>query len=311
MRAAQINEYGGPEVLKVNNDTPKPSPASGEVLIEVQAAGVNPFDWKVRSGLARSWKELDFPATLGGDFAGTVVEVGEGVEGLAVGDEVFGQANALSGQGSYAEFVAVNSEAVAAKPKSSDWVTAAALPLASVSAYQALVEHANVQPGQKVLIHGGAGGIGSFAIQIAKQLGAHVTATAAAEDAEFVTSLGAGEVIDYKSQDFTTLVHDYDMAYDTVGGETFAKSHQVLRSGGIIVSMVEQPNEELQKQYGVTDIYQSSKVTHEKLAKIAEWVDSGAIKVQVDKTFPLEQAGEAQAYIEEGKHHGKVVLTIK
>ena len=311
MRAAQINEYGGKNVLKTVDDVPKPEVQAGQVLIEVCAAGVNPFDVKVRSGQAKQMAELNFPATLGGDFAGIVAEVAEGVSDFKVGDEVYGQAGALSGHGSFAEFTPVKSEAVGLKPESVDFERAAALPLASVSAYQALVEHAEVKDGQKVLIHGGAGGIGSFAIPLAKNLGAYVATTALAEESDFVKELGADEVIDYKSQDFAGILRDFDVVYDTVGRETFIRSYPVLKKGGVIVSMVEQPNVELDTQYGVRSISQFTRVTTDKLNKIAELVDQSVIKPKVDKIFSLDEAAEALDYLETGKHHGKVVIKIK
>jgi alcohol dehydrogenase len=311
MKAAQINSYGGKEVLKVANDAPKPKAQAGQVLVEVYAAGVNPFDWKVREGYMKDFVPLDFPATLGGDFAGVVAEIGEGVSGLKVGDEVYGQANALSGQGSYAEFTPVVAEQTAAKPKSADFTTAAAAPLAATSAYQALVEHANLQSGQKILIHGGGGGIGSFAVQIAKNLGAHVAVTAAAEDAEFVKALGADEVIDYKNQKFEELLKEFDVVFDTVGGETNKKSYQILKSGGVLVSMTEQPDEELSKKYRITAVSQQSKSTTERLQKIAELIDQDKLKVNIDKIFPLEQAAEALDYLKNGHPKGKVVIEVK
>lgn len=311
MKAAQISEYGEPDVLKTFTDAPKPQAGAGQVLIEVHAAGVNPFDWKVREGYMKDVVPLQFPATLGGDVAGVVAELGDGVSGFTVGQAVYGQANAVGGQGSYAEFTLVKAESLATKPDSLDFVTAAAVPLAGVSAYQALVDHAGLKSGQKILVHGGAGGIGSFAIQLAKHIGAYVTATAATEDLEYVKNLGADEVIDYKTQDFSTLVKDYDVVFDTVGNETFTKSHQVLRPGGIIVTMAGQPDETLAKQHGVQAVHQSTQVTQERLGKITELVESGVLKIQVDKVFPLEEAGEAQAYLQAGKHRGKVVLKVK
>lgn len=311
MKAAQIREYGGKDVLQVTDNAPEPSAGSGQVLVEVRAAGVNPFDWKVREGYMQEMAKLDFPATLGGDLAGVVAEVGQGVPGLAVGDEVYGQANALSGQGSYAELAPVKAESLGKKPASVDFTQAAALPLAGVSAYQALVEHLGLKKGQNILIHGGAGGIGSFAIPLAKQLGAYVATTAAAEDTGYVKGLGADEVIDYKSQDFSELLSDYDAVYDTVGGETYKKSFKILKKGGAIVSMLEKPDEQLMGQYGVNAISQFTRVTTSRLAKLAELVDKGAIKPQIDKVFPLNEAADALAYIEKGKHHGKVVLKIK
>jgi alcohol dehydrogenase len=310
MKAAQINSYGGKEVLKTVNDAPKPKAEAGQVLVEVRAAAVNPFDWKVREGYMKDFLPLQFPATLGGDLGGVVAELGEGVESFKIGDEVYGQANAAGGQGSYAEFSPVKADQLALKPKSVDFVTAAALPLASVSAYQAIVEHVNLQSGQKILIHGGAGGIGSFAIQIAKHLGAYVTTTASANDSDFVKSLGADEVIDYKTQDFSAQLKDYNAVFDTVGGETYKKSYRILKPNGVLVSMVEQDDGGLAKKFNITAIHQGTKTTTEKLTKIAELVDVGAIKANVDKVFPLEEAGEALGYIQ-GGHRGKVVIKIK
>ncbi|HSW36862.1 MAG TPA: NADP-dependent oxidoreductase [Candidatus Saccharimonadales bacterium] len=311
MRAAQINQYGGPEVLKTVNDAPKPTASPGQVLVEVYAASVNPFDATVRDGRAQSMAQLNFPATLGGDLAGKVAELGEGASGFQVGDEVYGQANALSGQGSFAEFTPVKAISLAPKPKSLDFTAAAALPLTGVSAYQALVNHLNLQSGQKILIHGGAGGIGSFAIQLAKHLGAHVAATAASEDLDFVKGLGADEVIDYKTQDFSKLLKDYDAVYDTIGAETYAKSFQILKPGGKIVSMKEQPNEELMRKHQVEAISQFTKVTTERLNKVAELVDNGVLKVNIDKVFPLEETGGALEYLKTGHTRGKIVIKIK
>jgi alcohol dehydrogenase len=311
MKAAQINSYGGVDALTVNNDTDKPSAGPGQVLVEVYAAGLNPFDWKVREGYMKDFIPLTFPATLGGDVAGVVAAVGEGVDGFEPGQAVYGQAGAASGQGSYAEFTPVKAEQLANKPESINFVEAAALPLAGTSAYQALVDHMNLQAGQKVLIHGAAGGIGSYAVQIAKHIGANVVATASAEEADFVKSLGASEVIDYKNQDFSELVRDADAVFDTVGGETNSKSYQALKPGGVLVSMVEEANQELTQKYNLRAIHQSSKTTPERLAKVAELVDQGAIKIQVDKVFPLDQAAEALEYLKTGHPKGKVVLQVK
>lgn len=311
MKAAQITEYGGKDTLKTVNDAPKPSITADQVLVEVHAAAVNPFDWKVREGYLKEMVPLNFPATLGGDVAGVIAEIGEDVSGFAIGDEVYGQANALSGNGSYAEFAPVKAFSISAKPKSVDFVTAAALPLAAVSAYQALVDHIGLKEGQKILIQGGAGGIGSYAIQIAKHLGARVAATAATDDVEYVKSLSADTVIDYQTQDFTELLKDYDAVFDTVGGESYIKSYSVLKDGGIIVSMSEQPNEELAKERNITALAQQTQTNPERLAKITELVDEGALKVNIGKIFSLDEAAEALAYIQEGNHQGKVVLKVK
>lgn len=310
MRAIQISGYGGREVVRLSDKAPRPKPQAGQVLVEVHAASVNPFDWKVRQGLVQQMAQLTFPATLGGDCAGIVAELGEGVANFTVGQAVYGQANALSGVGSFAEYTPVKADSLASRPKSVDDIAAAALPLAGVSAYQAVVDTLHLQRGQKILVHGGAGGIGSFAIQLAKHLGAHVATTAAADDTDYVKSLGADEVIDYKTQAFETLLHEFDAVYDTVGGETYTRSYLVLKQGGAIVSMLEQPNEDLMQKHGVTAFSQFTQVTTERLTKLAELVDQGALKINIDKVFPLEQASDALDYVQAGRQRGKVVLRI-
>jgi alcohol dehydrogenase len=311
MKAAQINQYGGADVLQTTDQIEKPVAGEGEVLVEVHAASANPFDWKVREGMVQSMAQLSFPATLGGDVAGVVSEVGPGVEGFSAGEQVYGQAGALSGKGSFAEYTPVKATQLAEKPETLNFAAAAALPLTAVSAYQALVDHMNLQAGQKVLIHGAAGGIGSMAVQLAKHLGATVAATAATDDLEYVKQLGADIVIDYKTQKFDDELHDLDAVYDTVGGETYTRSFTVLKDGGVIVSMVEQVNEELSGKGGVNAIYQFTQVTTERLSKIAELVDQGVLKANIDKVFPLDQAGEALEYLKSGHPRGKVVIQVQ
>jgi NADPH:quinone reductase-like Zn-dependent oxidoreductase len=309
MKAARLQDYGGKDALAVM-DAPKPEPDDDAVLVEVHAAGINPFDWKVREGLTRQMAELKFPATIGGDFAGDVVATGKDVRTVRIGDAVYGQAGALSGQGSFAEFVPVKAGQLAPKPKSTDFIAAAALPLAAGSAYQALVDHMDLQKGQKILVHGGAGGIGSMAIQLAKHLGAYVATTVSAEQAGFVKSLGADEVIDYKGEDFGKLLKGFDAVFDTVGGGTTQKSYGVLRPGGALVSMVAQPDEELVKRHGVVFAAQFTQVTTDRLQAIAALVDQGALKPVIDKVFPLDEAAEALEYQKTGSPQGKVVLRI-
>ncbi|KCZ73051.1 Zn-dependent oxidoreductase, NADPH:quinone reductase [Candidatus Methanoperedens nitroreducens] len=312
MKTAQINKYGGSEVVKINKNAPKPTLSLGHLLVEVHAASVNPVDWKIREGYMKQMVPLQFPATLGGDFSGVVEEVGEGVLGFKIGDEVYGYASILSGgSGSFAEFALADAKSTAHKPKNTSHVEAAALPLTGVSAWQALVDHIGLSRGEKILIHGGAGGIGSVAIQVAKHLGAYVATTVSARDIPYVKELGADEAIDYKNQSFENMLHGYDAVYDTVGGETYLKSFKVLKRGGIIVSMLEQPRSELMERYGVKAIGQLTQVTSERLSKLAELVDKRAIRVHVDKTFSLEQAGEALEYQQKGHPRGKVVLKIK
>lgn len=312
MKAAQIKKYGGSEVVEINNNAPKPAVSEGHLLIEVHAAGINPVDWKIREGYMAQMIPLKFPATLGGDFSGVVVEVGGGVSGFKKGDEVYGQAGALrGGSGSFAEFVLADIKVTARKPKNIDHVEAAALPLTGVSAWQALVDHIGLSRGKKILIHGGAGGIGTVAIQLAKHLAAYVATTAGAKDMQYVQELGADEVIDYKNQSFQDMLKNFDAVFDTVGGDTYEKSFKVLRKGGIIVSMLEQPNQKLMNQFGVNAIGQFTQVNSERLSRVAELAEKRVIKVHVDKTYPLEQAGEALEFLQTGHPRGKLVLKIK
>ena len=312
MKAAQIKKYGGSEVVEINKNAPKPTVSRGHLLVEVNAAGVNPVDWKIREGYMQQMAPLQFPATLGGDFSGVVAEVGEGISGFKKGDEVYGHASILvGGSGSFAEFVSADIKVTARKPENITHVEAGALPLTGVSAWQALVDHMGLSRGKKILIHGGAGGIGSMAIQLAKHLGAYVATTVSAKGMQYVQELGADEAIDYKNQKFEDMLHNYDTVFDTVGSETYVRSFKVLRKGCIIVSMLEQPSPELMEQYGVNAIGQLTQVNSERLSKLAELVDQRVIKVHVDKTFPLEQAGEALAYLQSGHPRGKVVLKMK
>lgn len=311
IKAAQINDYGNKDVMQTTDDVLKPSIKAGQVLVEAYAASVNPFDIKIREGLVRQMAELSFPATLGGDVAGVVAEVGEGVTGFEVGQAVYGQAGALSGQGSFAEFTPVKAQQLAAKPETVDFITAGALPLVSVSAYQALVDHIDLKSGQKILVHGGAGGIGSMAIQLAKHLGAYVATTVRAADTNFAKDLGADVIIDYETQDFSNLLKDFDAVFDTVGGKTNANSYTILKPGGVLVSMVEQPSEELVKQYDIRYTYQFTQVTTERLKHITELVDKGILKVNIDKVYTLDQAAEALEYLSTGHPRGKVVIQIK
>ena len=311
MKAAQIKQYGGTEVIEVTQDATKPQPQAGQVLVEVNAASLNRIDTIIRSGMMQQMMPVTFPANLGGDFAGVVTEVGKGVTNIKSGDEVYGQANViLGGTGSLAEYTISASDKVAKKPTSIDMSQAASLPLVGASAIQALEEHINIQSGQKILIHGGAGGIGSLAIQIAKSHGAYVATTVATDDVEYAKSLGADEVIDYKTQDFTSLVKDYDAVFVNAPS-TLNDSLKVVKKGGILVSMVGPADESLAKEHEVTVIPQMTNASTEQLVRLAELVDSGKVKPQVEKVFPLEQTKEAFEYFEQQHPKGKVVIAIK
>ncbi len=312
MKAAQINKYGGNEVVEINEEIPVPAVSRGHLLIEVHAAGVNPVDWKIREGYMSQTVPLKFPVTLGGDFSGIVTEVGKGVPGYKKGDEIYGQAGIMrDGSGSFAEFVSADASTAAHKPKNISHVEAAALPLTGVSAWQALVDHIGLSRGKKILIHGGAGGIGSIAIQLARYLGAYIATTAGAKDMQYVKEIGADESIDYKNQSFEDMLHDYDAVFDTVGGETYSRSFGVLKRGGMIVSMLERPDPDLMEKYGVKAIGQFTQVNSERLSRLAELVEKRVVKVNVEKTFSLEKAGEALDFQQNGHPRGKVVLNIK
>ena len=312
MKSIQINKYGGSDVVYTKDDVPMPKVSAGKVLVEVRAPGVNPVDWKIREGYLQQMAPLQFPVTLGMDFSGIINQLGEGVStDLNIGDEVYGQASLLSGgSGSFAEFVLTNINSIAHKPKTLNHIEAAGLPLVGVSAWQGLVENIGLSRNKRILIHGGAGGIGSIAIQLAKHLGAHVATTVRPEDEEFVRKLGADEIVDYTSQSFEDMLHGYDAVFDTVGGETYRRSFKVLKNNGIIVSMLEQPDSDLKNQYGVKAISQFTETTSERLTKLAEWVDQNNIKVNVDKTFSLNEAANALDYQKDVRPRGKIVLTV-
>ncbi len=257
---------------------------------------------------------LQFPSTLGGDFSGIVKQIGEDDDissDFKQGDEVYGYASVLNGgSGAFAELALANKDSIAYKPKSLNHLEAAGLPLVGFCAWQALVENIGLSKDQKILIHGGAGGIGSIAIQLANHLGAYVTTTVSTNDKQFVQELGADHIIDYKKENFEDVIHDYDAVLDTVGGETYIRSFKVLKKGGIIVSTLEQPNSELMNQYGIRAIFQFAQVNRERLTKLAQWVDQNNVKVNVDKTFSLDEAAKALDYQKDVHPRGKVVLTV-
>jgi NADPH:quinone reductase-like Zn-dependent oxidoreductase len=311
MRAAQISEYGDPSVVKVV-DVDKPEPKPSQVLVEVHAASLNPFDTTVRSGVMKESMPLSLPLTLGGDIAGVVVAMGEGVDSFSVGDKVFGQANAVAGNsGAFAEFAATNANELGRAPGNISMLEAASLPLVGLSARQALVEHINLQPGQKIFIIGGAGNIGQVAIQIAKHVGAYVATNATGEGLEVAKRLGADEVFDFKTQDFTESLKDFDAVFDTAGGDGFSKSFSILKPGGIAVTMIAQFDPVTAEGHGIQAMVQGTKTTTEALTELCELVESGVVKPLIGKTFTLDQIQEAFQARESGEVTGKIVLDIK
>jgi NADPH:quinone reductase-like Zn-dependent oxidoreductase len=249
MKAVRIHNYGGPEVLNYE-DAPRPQPREGEVLIRVHAAGVNPADWKVREGHLKQFVQHKFPVILGWDLSGVVQKVGHGVSRFKKGDEVFSKPD-TSRDGAYAEYVVVRESEIALKPKSLHHVYAAAVPLAGLTAWQALFDVAQLKPRQHVLIHGGSGGVGHLAIQFAKSKGVYVFASASTRNQDLLHRLGVDHPIDHTSQRFEEIARDVDVVLDTIGGETQERSWKMLKKGGILASLVQPPSEQKAKAFGV------------------------------------------------------------
>jgi len=313
MKAAQFNNYGGPDVIEVDHNAPIPSLGEGQILIECYAASINPIDSILRAGYMQKMVLLNFPATIAGDFSGKVRELGSGVTDFGIGDEVFGFAPIIAGgSGAAAEFIAANPLMTANKPSMASFSEAAALPLAGVSAIQAIQNEIKPVPSQKVLIHGGAGGIGSFAIQYAKHLGCYVATTVRASQKDFARNLGADKIVDFEAEQFEKVLKDYDAVLDTVGGDVYKRSFQILKKGGIVVSMVQNPpDQESMSKFGARSVYASTQVNRASLSRISELVDKDAIRVYVGREFPLEKTREAYAYFENDHPKGKVVIRVK
>lgn len=311
MKAAQIREYGDPSVVKVV-EVDKPGATVGKVVVEVHAASLNPLDTGLRAGSLQQMIPLQLPVTLGSDFAGIITEVGEGVEGLAVGEKVYGQTTlGAEKSGAFAEFTTAEAGKVARMPENVTFTEAASLPLVGVSALQSLTQAISLRPRQKLFIHGGAGGIGRIAIQLAKHMGAYVATTATGENISAVKALGADEVLDYQTQDFAEVLQGYDAVFDTVGGEDFTKSLSVLKRGGVAVSMRAHADEAKAQELGVTTQTQLTQVTTPALNSLRELVEAGAVKPHVGKVFALDEVQAAFTARESGAVKGKVVLKIK
>lgn len=311
MKAAQITDYIPAKNIQINENASEPTLAPGFVLIEVKAAALNPIDWKMVEGELSRFMKLPFPFTPGSDFAGVVKKVGAGVTHLKEGDKVYGMAGYnRGGSGSLAEMAIANAAFVWKKPTSQSFEQAAAVPMAGLRAWHVLVEILQVKAGQRVLIHGGAGGIGTFALQIAKHLGAYVATTVSEKDKEYAKSLGADIVVDYQKEDFSELLHDYDVVFDTIGGETFAKSFTVLKPGGKITTMLWDRHPELAQKYQIEFIEQAESATSQSFTELGKLLDDGLVKVQIAKTFSLDEIGNAFDYQKNGHPRGKVVIQI-
>lgn len=330
MKAAYISRYGNIDDVQVS-EQPKPSLSEDAVLVKVHAASINPLDIRVLEGEFKAILPVKFPFILGNDFAGTVVEVGSNVTQFKTGDEVYAK---IDLNGAFAEYTVVQQSSLALKPQNISMELAASLPLVALTAWQALVEIAKVQPGQKVLIHAGSGGVGSIAIQLAKSLGAIVATTTSGKNTRWVRELGADIIIDYKTADFEQELKDYDVVLDTQGGKTLEKSLNVVKRGGRIISISGPPDQAFAeavnpnrflkcvipllswsirhkaKKRGITYSFLFMQPNGQQLSKITELVEAGKIKPIVDQTYDFIQIKEAFQYVNTGRSKGKVVLKI-
>ena len=333
MKAFIIDRYGSNDVVRAG-EMPDPELRDDDVLVQIHAASVNPLDLKIRDGKLKLILPYRLPFILGNDLAGVVVRVGSGVRRFKPGDEVYARTD-KDRIGAFAEFISIKEDAVANKPKELTMEEAASIPLVGLTAWQVLVERANLKRGQKVLIHAGSGGVGTFAIQLAKHLGAIVATTTSTENLDWVKRLGADIVIDYRKDDFETILHDYDVVLDTLGGEMLEKSLRVLKPGGKLISIAGPPDPDFAKDIGSTwilrlamrllsyRIRKRAKRHHvsysflfmrpsgDQLREIGSLIDSGIIRPVVDRVFPFESTKEALAYVEKGRAKGKVIVKVR
>lgn len=305
MKAIVIHEFGGPEVLKYE-DVPEPQPGPGEIRIKIVAAGVNPIDWKIRRG---SLGSFPLPMIMGLDVAGTVDMVGQGETSFQPGDEVF--AKVAIGKGGYAGYTVAHATEMALKPKSIGFVESAAIPTAGLAAWQSIFDLAGLEKGQSILIHGASGGVGTFAVQFAKWKGAYVIGTASEKNLEFLKSIGADEVIDYKHQRFEDIVNNVDVVLDTVGGDTFERSWGVLKPGGFLVTTVASIPEGEPEKRGKHAKRVATQSNGKELAQIAAIIDEREIKPIVTTILPLAEARKAHEMSETLHTRGKIVLRVR
>jgi NADPH:quinone reductase-like Zn-dependent oxidoreductase len=307
MKAATIKDYAAPIEI---SEAAKPELQDGSVLIEVHAASLNPIDNILRAGYLKEMLALNFPHVMGYDVSGTVVEVGKDVRSVKIGDAVFARPN-QEDAGAIAEFARLQENELAIKPANLSHQDAASVPLAGLTAWQALITKGNIKEGDKVLIHAGSGGVGTYAIQIAKHFGAYVATTTSAKNAELVKELGADLVIDYKSQNFEDELSDYDLVIDAIGGETLSRSFKVLKKGGTMVSIKGQDNDGLAEKYGVRFEWFFMSPDGAMLAELGALISDGTIKPVIDSVFSMGQASEAYDQLATGRAVGKIVVTVK
>jgi NADPH:quinone reductase-like Zn-dependent oxidoreductase len=308
MMAWRVHEFGPPEVMKLERVS-RPEPGAHEVLVKVEAAGVGPWDAWIRAG--KSALPQPLPLTPGSDLSGEIVAMGSGVSELHLGDQVYGVTNPRF-IGAYAEYALASAGMVSNKPTSLTHVEAASVPVVAVTAWQALFDHAQLKAGQTVVIHGAAGNVGSYAVQLAHQARLQTIATVAAEDSSFVRGLGANMVIDYRTQRFEEEVGEADAVIDLVGGETQSRSFQVLRRGGKLISAVSNPDQQLAERHGVEATFFLVNVTSQYLAKVARLIDGGKLRTKVGAVLPLADAREAHFMLQRVRPQpkGKIVLAV-
>jgi NADPH:quinone reductase-like Zn-dependent oxidoreductase len=309
MMAWRVHKFGAPETMRLER-VPVPTPGPGEVLVKVHAAGVGPWDGWIRGG--RSALPQPLPLTLGSDLSGAIEVVGPDVTGLRVGDQVYGVTNPRF-IGAYAEYALASAAMIARKPASLSYVEAASVPVIAVTAWQGLFDQAQLAPGQTVLIHGAAGNVGAYAVQIAHRAGIRSIATAATADLAYVREIGADTVVDFRTERFEDAAREVDAVLDLVGGETQNRSFQVLRRGGKLISAVSKPDQELAKSHGVDATFFLVKVTTGDLTELADMIDRGDLRTRVGIVLPLADAREAH-FILEGRRSqpkGKIVLAVE
>ena len=333
MKAFIVDRYGKKSVGRIG-DMPEPEMRHDDVLVQIHAAGVNLLDSKIRNGEFKLLLPYRLPLILGNDVAGVVVRVGSAVQRFKPGDEVYARPD-KDRIGTFAEFIAMNEDAVAIKPKALSMEAAASIPLVGLTAWQVLIERANLKKGQKVLIHAGSGGVGTVAVQLAKHVGAVVATTTSTANLDWVRALGADIVIDYRKDDFATLLRDYDVVLNSLGGEVLKKSLQVLKPGGKLISISGPPDSDFAKdigspwilgqvmgllsyrirkkakRHGVSYSFLFMRANGDQLREIGRLIDSGIIRPVVDRVFPFESTNEAMTYVESGRAKGKVVVSVR
>jgi len=332
MKAMIIDKYGKAPMRMA--EVPTPEINEYEVLAEIHAASINPIDFKIRDGKVKMLLKYEMPLILGNDFSGVIVKVGSKVTRFKVGDEIYARPR-KNKIGTFAEYIAIHEDDIALKPKNLSFEEAASIPLVGLTSYQALHDIMHLQKGQKILIHAGSGGVGTFAIQLAKIMGATVTTTASEAGSDLVKSLGADQIINYKTEKFEEILKDYDAVFDTIGGTTLEKSFDIIKSGGNIVSVSGMPNARFGKEFGsgffktllfslasrkLTTLEKKHnaqysflfmKPSGDQLRTIANYIEAGKIKPVIDRVFPFEDAQKAMEYSESGRAKGKIIVKIK